>query len=159
MIVKFNGVDSTPKQLKGGGPQGCSMEILEYLIQTAGKLDFIEDDDLKYKYIDDASICEKINLKETGLCSYNVHQHVPSDVPIDTLWIPSENLQSQVYLDQIKEWTKNKKMLLNIDKTKLMIFNFTKLYQFSTRITIDGIPLQILEEVKLFGTILTSDMT
>ena len=50
-------------------------------------------------------------------------------------------------------------MLLNINKTKIILFNFTTNYQFSTRLKIDGIPLEILNEVKLLGTILTNDLT
>ena len=157
MTVKFNGMESTPRQLKGGGPQGCSMGILEYLSQTAVNLDFINEDNLKFKYIDDATICEVINLKEAGLSSYNFKQHVPSDVPIDTLWIPAANLESQIYLDNIKQWTADKKMLLNTSKTKLIIFNFTDNYQFSTRLSIDGIPIEIVKDVKLLGTIISTN--
>ena len=159
MTVKFNGVESTPRQLKGGGPQGCSMGILEYLSQTCHNLGFIKEDDLKYKYIDDATICEYILLKEVGLSTYNTRHHVPSDVPVNALWIPSENLQSQNHLNKIKDWTESRKMLLNINKTKLMIFNFNTNYKFSTRLTIDGTPLDILDEVKLLGTIIKSDLT
>ena len=49
-------------------------------------------------------------------------------------------------------------MLLNIDKTKVMIFNYTDLYQFSTRLSINGTPLQIIDEAKLLGVIISSDL-
>ena len=133
------------------------MGILEYISQTSGNFDFIEDD-VKYKFIDDASILEEVNLKEVGLCSYYYHQHVPSDVPIDSQWIPPTNLQSQQYLDKISEWTKCKKMQLNVDKTKLMIVNYTQNYQFRTRLSIDGAPIEIVEQTKLLGTIISSDL-
>ena len=133
------------------------MGILEYISQTSGNFDLIEDD-FKYKFIDDASILEEIKLKEIGLCSYYYHQHVPSDVPIESQWIPPTNLQSQQYLDKISEWTKCKKMELNVDKTKLIIVNYTQNYQFRTRLSIDGAPIEIVEQTKLLGTIISSDL-
>ena len=83
------------------------MGILEYLSQTCHNLDFIKEDDLKYKYIDDATICEYIALKEVGLSSYNVRHHVPSDVPVDGVWIPADNLQSQCFMNTINDWTES----------------------------------------------------
>ena len=83
--------------------------------------------------MDDATILEAVNLKTAGITSYNVKQHVPSDLPTHNQYIPPENLSSQQYLNTISNWTENQKMKLNIDKTKTMIFNFTDKFQFSTR--------------------------
>ena len=49
-------------------------------------------------------------------------------------------------------------MLLNIDKTKLIIFNFTTDYQFRTRLNSNSIPIEIVDQAKLLGTIITSDL-
>ena len=46
--------------------------------------------------------------------------------------IQNENLKSQEHLDNIQKWTNDKKMLLNTQKTKNMIFNFSKDNQFTT---------------------------
>ena len=40
-----------------------------------------------------------------------------------------------------------------------MIFNFTRDYQFSTRLLINGTLLETLDEMKLLGTLITSDLT
>ena len=120
MKVKFNGVESSSKQLSGGGPQGCQMGILEYLSQTSHNLDFIPLKN-RYKYIDDASILEVVNLQNVGISSYNIKKHVPSDIPTHNQYISADKLQSKKYINEVKTWTENKKMKLNIDKSKMMI--------------------------------------
>ena len=39
-----------------------------------------------------------------------------------------------------------------------MIFNFTEKYKFTTRLTMEGSSLDIVEEAKLLGVILTNDL-
>ena len=73
-------------------------------------------------------------------------------------FISPNNLKSQDYLDEISEWTKNQKMLINQKKSKCMIFNYTHKYQFSTRLAIEGEVLETVAETKLLGTILTNDL-
>jgi hypothetical protein len=50
------------------------------------------------------------------------------------------------------------KMRLNEDKTKNMIFNFSKKHQFTTELSVNGKKIDIVEETKLLGTIITSDL-
>ena len=49
-------------------------------------------------------------------------------------------------------------MQLNIDKSKIMIFNFTRNYQFTTNISQNGDDMEVINETKLLGTILTNDL-
>ena len=49
-------------------------------------------------------------------------------------------------------------MMINGQKTKSMIFNFTDKYQFSTRLSIDDEPIEVIDSTKLLGTIITSDL-
>ena len=49
-------------------------------------------------------------------------------------------------------------MVLNEKKTKVMIFNFSKNSQFTTDIKLKGESLEVVDEAKLLGTIITSDM-
>ena len=49
-------------------------------------------------------------------------------------------------------------MKLNIKKTKNMIFNFTKKYQFTTKLSVDSEPIEIVNQTKLLGTYLTDDL-
>ena len=105
MVVKWHGVMSETKKLNGGGPQGGNFGIFEYLSQTNNNFDFLEDD-LVYKYFDDASILEIVNLLSIGLASHNFKSHVASNIPTHNQFIPGDYLQSQQYLERISEWTK-----------------------------------------------------
>ena len=50
-------------------------------------------------------------------------------------------------------------MRLNEKKTKVMIFNYSTNYQFSTRLFIEETLLEIINETKLLGLQLTSDLS
>ena len=49
-------------------------------------------------------------------------------------------------------------MKINAKKSCGIIFNFTDKYKFTSRLNIDGHPLKLVEETKLLGAILTSDL-
>ena len=119
MVVKWKGLLSRPQPLPGGGPQGGTLGIEEYLSQSNDNVDFL-DNDVKFKFIDDLSILEIINLISIGLASYNCHEHVPSDIATDNLYLAPDNINSQEYLENIEEWTEAKQMKLNNSKTKYM---------------------------------------
>ena len=130
MKIKWNGLISTIRNLPGGGPQGSTTGLLEYKSQTNNNCDFVPAD-MRYKWVDDLSILEMINLLSVGLSSYNFKQHVASDIGINQNYLSNENIQSQNYASNISKWTKDNKMKLNVKKTKVMIINFTKNYQLT----------------------------
>ena len=84
---------------------------------------------------------------------------VPNDIPNHNGYIPKENLKTQSYLNEISSWTNLKKMKLNTDKSKIMIFNFTNNHQFTTRVNIDNVNLDVIEHTKLLGTHITTDLS
>ena len=61
MIVKWHDLESTVRTLIGGGPQGALWGILEYLSQSNRNTDFVPNEK-KFKFIDDLSILEMVNL-------------------------------------------------------------------------------------------------
>ena len=105
------------------------------------------------------SLLEKINLLNIGLASYNFKQNVASDIPSEALFIPPQNLASQKHLDNIANWTEMNKMELNVNKTKVMCFNFTNNFQFSTRLKMSDSTLEIIDQAKLLGVIITKDLS
>ena len=113
---------------------------------------------MRFKFVDDLSILEKLNLILCGLSSYNFRNHVASDVGIDQKYLPPENFQSQSYLDQLENWTTENKMKMNVEKSKLMVFNFTEDYQFSSRLYLEDNLLEIIPSTRLLGTIISSDL-
>ena len=127
--VKWNKKLSDPLKVNGGGAQGGLLGILEYLSQNNDCASFLDDED-RYKYIDDLSILEIINLANIGLSSFNAKQQVPNDINPNDHYIPAGNLETQKNLDRISKWTKDKKMLINAGKTKYMMVNFSKKDKF-----------------------------
>jgi len=112
---------------------------------------------MKFKFIDDLSFLEKLNLLLAGIISYNFRNHVASNVGIHQSFIPNQNLQTQEYINKIQNCTDQKKCKLNVSKSNIMIFNF-KDTQFTTRLYMENTLLEVITDTKLLGTIVTSDL-
>ena len=57
MSVKWHGCRSVPRQIKGGGPQGATLGILEYLSQSNDSADCVNITD-RLKFLDDLTVLE-----------------------------------------------------------------------------------------------------
>ena len=131
-FVMWKGLYSETKDIYGGGPQGGFFGILSYLSQSNDNSDMVNPEE-KFKFVDDLSLLELLNLISIGMSCFNLKNSVPSDIPDHNGYISSENLKTQEYLNQIAEWTSRKKMAINTEKSKIMILNYTKNHQFTTR--------------------------
>ena len=80
MAVKWHGQLSEIKKLNGSGPQGSTIGLLEYLAQSNNNCSMV-DSDKRFKFIDDLTILEVVNLISIGISSYNVKNQVPNDIP------------------------------------------------------------------------------
>ena len=117
MTVKWHGTKSTQRDMPGGGPAGANLGLLEYLSQSNNNADCVEKDD-RYKFVDDLTILEIVNLLTVGMSSFNVRSQIPNDIPDHNQYIASTNLKSQEFLDNINQWTIKQKMKINQKKTK-----------------------------------------
>ena len=117
MAVKWNGAISTPHPLPGGGAQGGELGQLEYLAQSNNNVDFL-DNNSKYKFIDDLSILEIINLIMCGLVNYNFKAHVASDVASHGKFLPPQNVKSQSYLETRRNLHRLRRVKLGQIKSK-----------------------------------------
>ena len=81
MSVKWHGCKSVPRTINGGGPAGATLGILEYLSQSSESADFVPPSD-RFKFVEDLSILEIVNLLTIGISSYNIKQHIPIDIPM-----------------------------------------------------------------------------
>ena len=127
IIVKWKGFFSSPRVVAGGGSQGISAGIIEYLSQTSGCLSFIPEDEA-WRFVDDSSFVEIVNLTMVGLSSYNAKLQVLLDIATDNYFLPPANLRTQDYLNRIHKWTETKEMKLNDLKTKYMMIDFFLLH-------------------------------
>ena len=82
--------------------------LLEYLSQSNDNSDCVSESE-RFKFLNDLSILEIVNLLTIGITSYNLKYQIPSDVPQHNQYIPSENLKSQRWLIKINQLTKIKR--------------------------------------------------
>ena len=61
-------------------------------------------------------------------------------------------------MDNICDWTNQKMMKLNEEKSKVMIVNYTHNFQFATRVQINDKLLETIQETTLLGTVVSSDL-
>ena len=93
------------------------------------------------------------------LSNYDYQSHIASDIGIEHKYLDPNSLKSQDYLDKIANWTARKEMKLNTKKTKYMIFNPSKNFQFNTRLKLEGDNIEQVHETKLLGVIIRDDFS
>ena len=157
MCVEWHGQFSSIRLMPAGGSQGSMFGVLGYLSLSDDNAHCVPVED-RFKFMDDLSLLESVFLANVGLASYNVRNHIPSNLPLHNKLIPRENLKTQNYLHSIQSWTDQRKMVLNEKKTKNMIFNFTKDNQFTIDLKLKNEPLEVVKETKLLGVYVTSDL-
>ena len=151
-FVKFNGGSSESKVLPGGGPQGTLLGLLLFIIlindcgfvdnrQQVGKTitgrKKFESSTLHTKYVDDLSVMESINLKETLVSNPDRPKPDQYHARLGQKLNPSK---SKVY-EQIRSIQKYaQENQIQHAKCKFMLFNPTINFVF--------IPEFILEEMK-----------
>ena len=94
MIVKWHNVRSSLRNLPGGSPQGASLGIWSFLSQTNDNPENTDSDNI-FKFVDDKTFIEVINIFSIGMASHNVRSRVPSNIQVSNIFIPSEHLKTQ----------------------------------------------------------------
>ena len=155
MVVKYKGKKSSAKDLVGGGPQGTLLGGIEYIVANQDCADKLPKDD-RYKYYDDLNMLEFLILTEK-LINFIPSDQIPSDVAIDQMYLPTENYQMQENLNQIAKWTSENLMLLNEKKSHYIVFSRSKT-QFCTRLQLNGKTLERQSVVRLLGVWLQEDL-
>ena len=89
-----------PRKIKGGGPQGATIGILEYLSQSNHNSDCVNPQD-RFKFLDDLTVLEIVNLLTVDISSFNIKAQVPSHIPEHNQIIPAQHLKSQEWLDKM----------------------------------------------------------
>ena len=104
--VKWHGKFSKSRNLPGSGAMGANLGNWEFLSQTNDNADCIPAND-RFKFVDDLSTIEVINLLTIGLSLLYVKNQVPSDLPTHGQYVDNNNTKSQQYLNKINEWAEN----------------------------------------------------
>ena len=105
------------------------------------------------------TVLEVINLVNISIESYDITSHIPSDISTNNQFIHRDQLKSQTYLEDLNKWSQNQKMEISQTKTKAMVINFTENYQFNTRLKLNGENIEVVDKMKILGTIVNNTLT
>ena len=177
MILRYKGCTSESKSLPGGGPQGTLLGLFLFLIliNSAGFSDLQKQlgdqmtvklnkrqpiPNIHLKYIDDMALAEAVILKNTLIPNPDPCPPRPLSYHDRTLHVmPDDACKMQDQLDKMLEFCEQNQMMINGDKTKVMLFNTGRKYDFMPRLTINGqMNLEVVEKFKLLGVHLRSDL-
>ena len=189
MILRFRNCCSDPKCLAGGCPQGTLIGVILYLLYInpigyPGEITLQISDVLhtywehldsirelvpsqkalpptlsSAKYMDDATLQEAVDLTTALATKLDRSGPLPWWESSGKL-LPNQNTLMQSEIETIKHISDSREMVLNPDKTKLMVINFTHLHQFQSLLSIPGAnsTIELTFETKLLGYWLTTDM-
>ena len=176
LVVNYKGQKSENKNMPGGGPQGTvlGMFLFLVLINDAG---FPEEDryigekltravnakteirNTHLKYVDDLTIAEAMKLKNvltvdsTEVWERPVNYHNRTEQKLNP-----ENSQVQAQLSELAVYANTNEMKINQNKSKVMLFNTSYKNDFTPEIEINGVVLEVVEQMKLLGVMITSDL-
>ena len=174
LIVKYRGLTSSSKLMPGGSPQGTLLGLFLFLIMINPVCDFdrnmavgreISGQRSKFtpatfcaKFVDDLSIAESLKLKEIlvndpePVRPEQYHARLGLKLPTELSKVFSE-------LKSISEYSEANNMKLNFDKTKFMLFNPTKSFDFIPELIINDTYIETLDQMKILGVIVSDDLS
>ena len=115
--------------------------------------------EIHLKYVDDLTMAEAINLKEQLIEVPVSMRPQPDSYHARTGHsLPLKNSRVYKQLERTKTQAEQSEMKLNYDKTKLIIFNPCRTKDFMPEIALDGHEIEVVDEIRLLGIILRSDM-
>ena len=110
------------------------------------------------KYVDDLSIAEAINLPEKLVHAPGRQQ--PDEFHARTGHVlPAESSDVYNQLRRTQDYARDNEMRINQKKTKLIVSNPCTSIDFIPEFNLDGHDLEVVEEIRLLGLILSSDLT
>ena len=175
LVVRHKGKYSSCKDLPGGTPQGTRLGMFLFLVLInfagipADQLSLNIGDEITnrkrntlkpthMKFIDDLSLATAINLKENLVVAPDLprplsyHERTGHTLPLD------RNNMQQHFNDLMSHANKHK-MVINEDKSKVMLFNQGRKYDFLPAIeTANGNILHTVDEIRLLGLVVRSDL-
>ena len=176
MKVRYKGNTTDSKQLPGGGPQGSLLGGFLFLILINlcgfpdqdhnvaeqicnGRRKFVPTT-LHAKYVDDMTILESIDLKKNLVPHPDPNRPRPDPFRCRTGHaLPSECSQVYDQINVIQQYAEDNQMKLNYEKTKFVLFNPCRNYDFLPEFSKVDHDITCVEELKLLGLHLRSDLS
>ena len=179
LVVNFKGESSEKKALPGGGPQGTllGMFLFLILINAAGFKELNKNTGeiitkqwnkrksmkrIHLKYIDDMTAAVSINLKKTLVPHPDPNPPKPLNYHARTghIFPQQEDGELQSMMSDLKVYADEHEMVINKKKTKVIMFNQARDYDFPPEISVDTDEnLEVVEELKLLGVLISSDLS
>ena len=162
MLVRYNGSESSIKNLPGGGPQGSLLALLLFLVlvNDIGCSSCIDTNCLReihLKFVDDLTAAEAVNLKKDVVTIPTENRQLPDSYHKRTGHLfPNENSKVFKQLCNIEKYSKENHMKINFSKTQLMKFNPCHSIDFYPEMCMEGQDIELIQEKKLLGL---SDLT
>ena len=111
----------------------------------------------KNKFIDDLTLAVSINLKDKLVLDENQVRPVPQRSRTYHR-LPRAHNRMQDDLNNLVKYTEDHQMKINSDKTKAILFNSRRSIDFTPELDLGDSQVEIVEEVKLLGVSITSDL-
>ena len=116
--------------------------------------------EIHLKYVDDLTLAEAINLPKTLASVSEAERPMPDMFHSRTGHIlPIEKSNVYKQLVKTKEYADRNEMQINYRKTKVMLFNPCTSIDFMPDLRLDDHELEVVEEMKLLGLMIRSDMS
>ena len=175
MVVRYKGEVSEPRQLPGGGPQGTLLGLLLFIVlindlgfdnqkSNVGELITCKKRIKEYnlihlKYVDDLTVAEAVNMKEQ-LDQVPVQSRPQPDSFHDRTGHELKAENSKVFSQLVKteQYAVENSMEINYKKTKMILFNPGSARDFHPKFKLKNNDIDLVEETKLLGVILRSDL-
>ena len=111
------------------------------------------------KNVDDLTIAEAIKLKEKLISVPMSDRPLPDSYHARTGHALPED-ESEVFkqLKETERYAKENNMKVNYKKTKVILFNNCKKWDFMPELEMEGHQLELAEEMKVLGVVMRSDM-
>ena len=114
------------------------------------------------KFVDDMSCAQSLNIKNCLTPNPNPNSARPLKYHDRTHHLlPTAACALQSQLDKLEDYCRSNQMLINRSKTKVMLFNTARKYDGEPKLTLSGMGgqhLEVVEQCKLLGVIIRSDM-
>ena len=173
MLVRYKGRSSSIKSLPGGGPQGTLLGLLLFLVLIndvgfdhqnlsigeliTSKKQMKTLNELHLKFVDDLTLAESVNLKDSLVPAENRPR--PDQYHARTgHTLPKELSRLDKRLQETEKYCTDNEMKINRRKTKLMLFNPCTTKDFMPELKLGKTDLELVEEMRLLGIIIQSDM-
>ena len=123
------------------------------------KINFKEGNQLHLKFVDDVALLESLVLRN---CTEELPSHLrtrPEPFHQRTgHYLPTDKSKLYNQIEEVKKYTVVNDMKLNLEKTKLMLFNKSKTIDFLPHLKVEDNEIEYVEEFKLLGVIFTTDL-